>query len=162
MQEWLPLAEAGDAEAQFRVGRLYDIGEGVSVGGAQAVRWYEKAHKQGNLKATYNLARMLDVGERIPRNYGRASTLYLFAACKGHLKSQFNLGLMYMGGHGFPRNYIRAFMWFYYAERNGLSDAKTRYSLFDNFVSSQDKERAKELLRSQKLCDSVGVGGKGL
>ena len=63
MQEWLPLAEAGDAEAQFRVGRLYDVGEGIAPSGKQAVYWYEKAHKQGNLKATYNLGQIYYSGK---------------------------------------------------------------------------------------------------
>ena len=54
--EWLPLAEAGDAEAQFRVGRLYDVGEGRPADWPKAVKWYEKAFEQGNVKAAFNLA----------------------------------------------------------------------------------------------------------
>ena len=38
-----PLAEKGDAEAQFRLGYRYDNGEGVAQDYAQAIYWYEQS-----------------------------------------------------------------------------------------------------------------------
>jgi len=40
---WLPLADAGNAEAQFRVGRLYRRGEGVPKISSKAASYWEKA-----------------------------------------------------------------------------------------------------------------------
>jgi TPR repeat protein len=53
--EWLPLAELGDAEAQFNLGVLYDEGAGVDRNLATAAEWYRKAAEQGFIDAQTNL-----------------------------------------------------------------------------------------------------------
>jgi TPR repeat protein len=40
------LAEAGDADAQFRVGLIYAEGAGVPRDGAEAVKWFRMAAHQ--------------------------------------------------------------------------------------------------------------------
>jgi TPR repeat protein len=42
MREWRPLAEAGDASAQYNLGVMYANGEGVPEDDAEAVKWYRK------------------------------------------------------------------------------------------------------------------------
>jgi TPR repeat protein len=37
-REWLPLAEQGDAQAQYNLGGMYQFGEGVPVNDAEAVK----------------------------------------------------------------------------------------------------------------------------
>ncbi|HHF0414731.1 sel1 repeat family protein [Haemophilus influenzae] len=48
---WLPLAEQGDAKAQFNLGVMYDDGLGVKQDDFEAVKWYRKAAEQGNAHA---------------------------------------------------------------------------------------------------------------
>jgi hypothetical protein len=48
MAVWLPLAEAGHAEAQFRVGRLHGEGESIAKDETVAATWYRKAAEQGH------------------------------------------------------------------------------------------------------------------
>ena len=48
-------AEAGDAEAQVKLGDMYYFGRGVPKDYTQAVSWYRKAAQQGYAKAQYNL-----------------------------------------------------------------------------------------------------------
>ena len=48
---WLPLAEAGNAEAQFLLGTLYEEGRGVPPDFDEAAHWYERAATQGHPKA---------------------------------------------------------------------------------------------------------------
>jgi len=55
LQEWLPLAEKGDAAAQVRVGRLYDFGFSVTQSYTAAGNWYRKAAEQGNAGAEFLL-----------------------------------------------------------------------------------------------------------
>ena len=43
LQEWTPLAEAGDAQAQYNLGLMYKRGFGVLQDYAEAVRWYRLA-----------------------------------------------------------------------------------------------------------------------
>jgi len=43
LKEWRPLAELGEAEAQYKLGALYYQGIGVPQDDAEAVRWYRFA-----------------------------------------------------------------------------------------------------------------------
>ena len=62
MREWRPLAEVGDANAQFNLGAMYANGEGVSKDDAEAVKWYRLAAAQGHAKAQYILGVMYVTG----------------------------------------------------------------------------------------------------
>jgi TPR repeat protein len=51
LKEFRPLAEKGDARAQFNLGMMYDIGRGVPRDYVQAHMWYNLAGAQGDQKA---------------------------------------------------------------------------------------------------------------
>ncbi|MDA9060739.1 sel1 repeat family protein, partial [Planktomarina temperata] len=55
LQEWKPLAEAGNVVAQYNLGVMYDNGYGVPQDYAEAVKWYRLAAEQGYDSAQYNL-----------------------------------------------------------------------------------------------------------
>ena len=44
---WRPLAEQGNADAQFNLGGMYDSAEGVPYDYAEVAKWYRKAADQG-------------------------------------------------------------------------------------------------------------------
>jgi TPR repeat protein len=46
-----PLAEQGDAAAQYNLGQMYLLGHGVPKNNAEAVTWYRKAADQGDAAA---------------------------------------------------------------------------------------------------------------
>ena len=50
-REWLPLAEQGDAEAQFKLGVMYMNGHGVQQDYAEAATWFGRAAEQGVAQA---------------------------------------------------------------------------------------------------------------
>jgi len=50
-----PRAEAGDAEAKFRLGVMYANGRDVPRNRGEAVRWYRLAADQGLAEAQYSL-----------------------------------------------------------------------------------------------------------
>ena len=50
-------AEAGDAEAQYRLGLMYAKGDGVEEDQWEAVDWLRKAAKQGHKPARNELAK---------------------------------------------------------------------------------------------------------
>ena len=52
---WQPLADQGNASAQYNLGLMYDKGEGVAENDAEAVKWYRKAADQGRATAQSNL-----------------------------------------------------------------------------------------------------------
>ena len=45
------LAEQGDADAQYKVGRMYEKGIGVTKDESVAWDWYQKAEEQGHQEA---------------------------------------------------------------------------------------------------------------
>jgi TPR repeat protein len=53
LKEFLPLANDGDASAQFALGLMYYNGEGVLQNYSQAVHLYRKAADQGNASAQF-------------------------------------------------------------------------------------------------------------
>ena len=67
---WLPLAEAGDADAQYAIGHLHQLGLGVEPDPSRAIAWYEKAAAQGQVWAQFSLGRFYLEGEGVERNEG--------------------------------------------------------------------------------------------
>jgi TPR repeat protein len=81
--EWLPLAELGDAEAQYNLGVLYDEGAGVEKDLSSAAGWYRKAAEQGFMDAQTNLGIMYVHGQGVPRDYHEAMKWFQQAASQG-------------------------------------------------------------------------------
>lgn len=48
LREWTPLAEQSHATAQYNLGQMYRLGQGVPQDDAEAVKWYRLADNQGN------------------------------------------------------------------------------------------------------------------
>jgi TPR repeat protein len=69
---WRPLAEQGDADAQYNLALMYDNGGGVPQDDAEAVRWFRMAAGQGNVRAQNNLGVMYAKGEGVPQDYIQA------------------------------------------------------------------------------------------
>ena len=55
LREWKPLAEQGDAKAQFNLGVMYDNGRGVVQNFALAHMWWNIAASKGHKDAGLNL-----------------------------------------------------------------------------------------------------------
>ena len=51
LKEWKPLALAGDTNAQYNLGLMYNNGDGVPQDYKEAVKWYRLAAEQGYAKA---------------------------------------------------------------------------------------------------------------
>ena len=107
----LPLAEGGDARAQFLVGWMYESGFGVRQSSAQAAVWYQKAAEQGNDLAQSDLGLMYSTGDGVPQNYAVAMKWTLMAAKQGNVAAQSAMSTFYKHGLGVPQNYILAYMW---------------------------------------------------
>ena len=80
VRELRPLAEQGDAKAQFELGVMYATGLGVPQDYAEAVKWYRKAAEQGVAEAQYILGFMYRKGRGVPQDYLRAYAWYDLAA----------------------------------------------------------------------------------
>lgn len=49
IQEWTPLAKAGDALAQYNLGLLYNTGRGVPKDNVMAYMWYSVSEANGSI-----------------------------------------------------------------------------------------------------------------
>jgi uncharacterized protein len=84
LREWYPLAEQGDADAQYNLGLMYDEGQGVSENDKTAVKWYKLAAEQGNADAQVNLGVMYANGEGVTQDNVYAYMWLNIAASSGH------------------------------------------------------------------------------
>lgn len=107
-----PLAEQGDASAQFNLGYVFDKSQGVTQDYAEAVKWYRKAAEQGNAASQFYLGRMYFEGQGVTQDYAEAVRWYSKSAEQGIALAQANLAGMYVDGLGVPRDYVRAHKWF--------------------------------------------------
>lgn len=109
---WRPLAEKGDADAQYSLGVMYINGEGVPKDNVAAVTWYQKAAEQGHSTAQYDVGYAYIKGEGVPQDYVSARTWLRKAAEQGEARAMFNLGTMYRFGYGVPIDYVQAHKWY--------------------------------------------------
>ena len=84
LKEWRPLAEQGDAYAQFNLGQMYRRGAGVLQDYAEAVKWYLLAAEQGDAQAQYNLGLIYYNGECVLQDNIRAHMWFSIASLNGH------------------------------------------------------------------------------
>ena len=105
-------AEQGDAEAQTRLGYLYDTGRGVPQDYSQAFLWYRRAADQGDATAQFNLGMLYNNGLGVPKDPDQAIAWWRKAADQGDAGAQFNLGFLYAEGRGVPQNDFLAMSWF--------------------------------------------------
>jgi len=68
LRELRPAAERGDAEAQYRLGRMYEFGQGVPVDKAQAMTWFRKSVAQGNASAQLELGVIYATGDGVAQD----------------------------------------------------------------------------------------------
>jgi uncharacterized protein len=84
LREFRPLAEQGDASAQYNLGLMYSNGRGVTQDYKAAVMWYRRAAEQGDAKAQTNLGVMYGNGSGVLQDNIYAHMWSNIAAASGH------------------------------------------------------------------------------
>lgn len=80
-----PLAEDGDADAQYNIGWMYMNGYGLRVNDSLALEWWEKASEQGHSDASFSIGMLYSLGEsEVSKDSDEAIDFYLIAADAGH------------------------------------------------------------------------------
>jgi len=78
-----PLAEQGDALAQYNLGVMCANGRGVPQDDAEALKWYRLAANQGNAMAQYNLGIMYMKATSVAQDFVQAFVWFSLAAGQG-------------------------------------------------------------------------------
>jgi hypothetical protein len=146
-----PLAEQGDARAQFVLGRILSRGRGAPLDETEAARWFRRAADQGSAAAQFSLGNMYDEGRGVPQDYAEAAKWYRAAAEQGDPQAEYNLGLAYAKGEGVPQDNISAHAWFNIAaSRFPASDAGGRNLAVSNREAVAKQMTPEEIAQAQR------------
>ena len=150
LREWRPLAEQGDALAQYNLGVLYRKGRGVPQDDVHARQWYAKAAAQGQAKAQFNLGTLYFNGEGVAKDYQQALRWFRLAADQGEALAQTKIAIMYDEGQGVPKNFVQAYKWYSLAATNGDKPAPQLRDLIANQMTPAQIAEAQKLAREWK------------
>jgi TPR repeat protein len=127
--EYRPLAERGDPEAQYRIGRMYEFGNGYPQDKAQGIAWVRKAAAQGHADAQQELGVVYATGDGVKQDNAQAVAWFRKAAEQGDATAQYNLGLLYAKGQGVARDYAQAADWWRKSAIQGNADAQFKLAV---------------------------------
>ena len=124
IETWRPLAEQGNAKAQYAMGQLYLQGAGVPRDLASASEWFRKAAEQGYALAQRRLGDRYDFGQGVPRDVHEAMKWYRKAADQDDAQAQIAIAIIYSSGSEVPRDAEEASKWLRKAAERGNSAAE--------------------------------------
>lgn len=141
---WKPLAEAGNADAQYNVGLLYMKGLGVEKNSRTARQLFMAAAKQGQPDAQYNLGLMYYNGTTVFRSDKDAFLWWEKAAAQNHAPAQYNLGIMYGYGIWVGQDVNKALELWQISATQGNQDAvRALIRIYDEGKLGVKKDRQK-------------------
>jgi TPR repeat protein len=125
----MKLAKKGNAEAEFKVGEMYETGFGVKEDKAEAMKWITKAAGQGHETAGFKLLYW-----DIEKNGVNDANKVEYEALKtkandGDAQAQYYVGKMYARGVGVKRNSNKAISWLNKAALVGVLEAEREVAL---------------------------------
>jgi hypothetical protein len=124
IKEYRPLAERGNAEAQYRIGRMYEFGKGYPQDKAKGIAWIRKAAAQNHADAQQELGFIYATGDGVKQDDVLAVAWFRKAANHGDATAQYNLGLLYAKGQGVQKDYAQAIDWWRKSAAQGNADAQ--------------------------------------
>lgn len=129
-------ANAGDFNAQYFLGTMYLLGDGVPKNYTKAAEWFQKAAEQGQMYAQMELSFLYFHGEGVPKSIEKALEWTKKAANQGNLEAQYGVGVIYqeMG------DYDNAKIWFKKAADQG--NANAQYEVGNNYYWADDYSNA--------------------
>lgn len=149
---YMPLAKRGNTQAQFRLGVIYYLGQGVPQDYKVSAGWLRLAAKQGLALAQNLLGTIYDLGLKVPQDYKEAAKWYRFSAEQGNADGQYNLGIMYARELGVPQNYLRAHMWMSLAGKYPDELAFIAKQMSDDQIAQAQELARKCVIRKFKGC----------
>ncbi|HEB58059.1 MAG TPA: sel1 repeat family protein [Gammaproteobacteria bacterium] len=144
---WKPLADAGNADAQYNIALLLMNGEGVKKNDREALFLFLEAARQGHAEAQYNAGYMFAAGRGIATSYIDAKLWWERAAEQGIVAAQYNLGVLYAFGRGVGVDNERAIGLWRKAAKAGYEEARRAMAIaYENgwFGLEKDPDKARQ------------------
>jgi hypothetical protein len=141
---WRPLAEKGDADAQFNLGQAYRLGKGVPLNLGAAQIWFERAATSGHLDAQTTLGLLLFQNG----NQSEGIKWLRKAAEQGEPRALLVYGTALYNGDGVTQDRMLGYAYVSRAAALGLVPAQQTLSELDELVSAADRKKALALARA--------------
>jgi TPR repeat protein len=162
LKELTPLAERGDPDAQFLLGKMYWTGQGVLKDNDQALKWLTVSATKGNADAQFFVGSYYLLPHR---NTGEGLKWLRLSAEQGNQDAQLILGKTCMeGNRELPRDPIQADMWLRLAAKNNLPFYAAELAAVERNLSPEQIEQGKALAAAWKPkpgLNSSGIAGSG-
>ena len=141
---WRPLAEKGDADAQFNLGQAYRLGRGVQTNLSAAKTWFERAAGQGHVDAETTLGLLLF------QNGEQAEGLKWLkkAADQGEPRALLVYGTALVNGDSVPQDPVLGYAFVSRAAAQGLQPAKDTLDQLDKMLPVADRKRGVAIARN--------------
>jgi TPR repeat protein len=160
---WSQEAKAGDPEAAFYLGSMYERGDGVKKSYKNALQWYSKSANAGFAEAQFHIGYLYAQGLGVKKDLHKSIVWTGMAARQGHLQAKANLveiqeyvAACYFAGcpkDGISRNEIQSYVWHSIAAKNGSSFSKNMVDAGEMLLSTSDVRKAKAIIRE---CERSG------
>lgn len=148
---WRPLAEKGDADAEFNLGQAYRLGRGVPTNLAAAKTWFERAANQGHVDAETTLGLLLFQNG----NQGEGLTWLKKAALQGEPRALLVYGTALVNGDSVAQDPILGYAYVSRAAAQGLEPARQTLAQLDQLLPIADRKRGTEI--ASQLSKSAGA-----
>ena len=138
-------ADAGDAEAQYRLGLMHLKGVDLSKNEEKAKEMFRKAAAQKHPGAQYELGLMYYEGK-----VNKAWELWDSASWGGCVAAMFRLSMMYADGEGcsdFPES--KAYIWALIAKKRGHTEAGKLVEDLESALSREERRLWQEVAESR-------------
>lgn len=134
LRDLRPLADSGDADAQYYLGTMFQHGHGVARDPRAAAHWYERAARQGHPLAQFALGFLLHQGAGEDHNAiypdpVKSAYWLLRAAEQRVIPAQQLIGHIYRTGSGVPQDRDKALHWTLKAAEAGVVSAQFEVGL---------------------------------
>ncbi len=119
-----PAAEAGDGDACFLLGQMYENGNGIHESIKKAMLWYRKGADAGSLASMYQAGAFLLIGrDGVTADPATGLKLVTTAATRGYPPAEYGMGSAYFQGRGVAMDLKRAVTWMLKAADHDDPDA---------------------------------------
>lgn len=146
VKEIKPLAEKGNAAAQYLLGSALTNAKPPVLDLVEAEVWLRKSADQGNIAAMRGLGH-LNMLYKKPEDAAQAVQWYRLAADRGDADAQHMLGGMYISGTGIEKNPTQGYMWLLLASERGQLLATVMLDVMHDRFTEQEVVEARRKAR---------------
>jgi cell division septation protein DedD len=141
---WRPLAEAGDANAQFNLGQAYRLGRGMPTNVSESRKWFERAAVQGHVDAETTLGLLLFQTD----DQANALKWLKQAADQDEPRAMLVYGTALYNGTGVTQDPVLGYAYVRRSAAQGLGPAKETLAQLDQIMSAEERRKGAAMAES--------------